>query len=135
MFEIIKRKSAYLSVLCKCSTDINKEQVLIKLVWFISQLCNETTIAWNFFAVMPQRIHLRQNLDFFNYFSRNMLIAPHPENLYETEVFPGILFAYRQGQVTGDWSGVGIQQSRLAVATRQASNNLQSIMTVLQSLQ
>ncbi|XP_022343266.2 putative N-acetylated-alpha-linked acidic dipeptidase [Crassostrea virginica] len=66
---------------------------------------------------------------------RNMLIAPHPENLYETEVFPGIFFAYRQGQVTGDWSGVRIQQSKLAVATRQASNNLQSIMTVLQSLQ
>lgn len=68
-------------------------------------------------------------------FSRNMLIAPHPENLYQTQVFPGIVWGYTNGQLSGDWSDMQIQQSSLAVAIRQASRNLQSILTVLHSLQ
>lgn len=68
-------------------------------------------------------------------FSRNMLIAPHPENLYQTQVFPGIVWGYNNGQLSGDWSNMQIQQSSLAVAIRQASRNLQSILTVLHSLQ
>lgn len=68
-------------------------------------------------------------------FSRNMLIAPHPENLYQTQVFPGIVWGYNNGQLSGDWSDMQIQQSSLAVAIRQASRNLQSILTVLHSLQ
>lgn len=66
---------------------------------------------------------------------RNMLIAPHPENLYQTQVFPGIVWGYNNGQLSGDWSDMQIQQSSLAVAIRQASRNLQSILTVLHSLQ
>lgn len=68
-------------------------------------------------------------------FSRNMLIAPHPENLFQTQVFPGIVWGYTNGQLSGDWSDMQIQQSSLAVAIRQASRNLQSILTVLHSLQ
>lgn len=65
---------------------------------------------------------------------RNMLTAPHPENLYQTQIFPGIVWGYNNGQLSGDWSNMQIQQSSLAVAIRQASSNLQSILTVLHSL-
>ncbi|XP_061198017.1 putative N-acetylated-alpha-linked acidic dipeptidase isoform X1 [Saccostrea echinata] len=65
---------------------------------------------------------------------RNVLVAPHPENLYKTQIFPGVIWGFDRGRTTGDWSRMRTQVSLLAVAVRQASYNLQSILTVINSL-
>ncbi|KAK3100468.1 hypothetical protein FSP39_020540 [Pinctada imbricata] len=52
---------------------------------------------------------------------RNLLEAPHPENLYETQLFPGVVWTTIKAIETQEWKEVKVQFSLLTLAIREAA--------------
>ncbi|KAL5013908.1 hypothetical protein ScPMuIL_008178 [Solemya velum] len=59
---------------------------------------------------------------------RNVLVAPHPEDLNTEQIFPGVLHAIGVGEKTGDWSMLQEQVAILVMSLRQAADILKDTL-------